>query len=60
LPTHATPRPKAQQNLAEKQIAPDVSRAINAAYCGVRPFFEIVGGWKRSGFRYVAFTAAAT
>jgi hypothetical protein len=57
--TSATPRPEAQQNLAEKRIAPDISRAINAADRGVR-FFGIVGGRKRSGFRYVAFTAAAT
>jgi len=64
-PTRATPRPEAQQNLAEKRIAPGVSvrsmrlSAINAADRGVR-FFGIVGGRKRSGFRYVAFTATAT
>jgi hypothetical protein len=59
-PTRATPRPEAQQNLAEKRIAPGMSRAINAADCGVGRFFGIVGGRKRSGFRYVAFTAAVT
>jgi len=57
-PTRATPRPEAQQNLAEKRMVPGVGRAINAADRGVR-FFGIVGGRKRSGFRYVAFTATA-
>jgi hypothetical protein len=56
---HAMPWPEARQNVAEKRLAPGVSRASNAADRGVR-FFGIVGSRKRSGFRYVAFTAAAT
>jgi hypothetical protein len=40
-PTQAIPRPEAQQNLAEKRIALDVSGAINAANRGVRRFFVL-------------------
>jgi hypothetical protein len=53
-PTQAIPRPEAQQNLAEKRIALDVSGAINAANRGVRRFF-VLGVETVPGFRYVVF-----